>query len=121
MTCSPYTMLIHTLIFCAAAIAGMFVFIGCEAGPSDSGKSSASPSTAPSSTQPIEKISKSDEEWKKILTADQFFILRQKGTEPSFHNAYWDNHDNGTYRCAACDLELFSSSDKFDSGTGWPS
>lgn len=69
----------------------------------------------------IEKIVKSDEEWKKILTTEQFHILRKKGTERAFTGKYWNNHEKGVYLCAACDLELFSSDAKFDSGTGWPS
>src|SRR3954467_13153461 len=80
------------------------------------------PTTAPSaSSSKIEKVSKTDAEWKKILTADQYYILREKGTEAPFKNAYHDNHEKGTYRCAACDLELFTSDTKFESGTGWPS
>lgn len=69
-------------------------------------------------TYPVER---SDEEWRKILTTDQYRILRKKGTEFAFRNAYWDNHDKGTYVCAGCGNELFTSDKKFDSGTGWPS
>lgn len=64
---------------------------------------------------------KTPAEWKKILTADQFYIMVQSGTEPPFHNAYWNNHEAGVYVSAATGDVLFSSADKFDSGTGWPS
>ena len=69
----------------------------------------------------IEKIRKSEEDWKKILGSERFVAVRQNGTEPAFENAYWDNKIEGVYHCAACDLPLFRSEDKFDSGTGWPS
>jgi peptide methionine sulfoxide reductase msrA/msrB len=69
----------------------------------------------------LTKVVKTDGEWKKILTADQYFILREQGTEPPFKNAYWDNHKSGHYFCAGCRLPLFSSETKFESGTGWPS
>jgi peptide-methionine (R)-S-oxide reductase len=69
----------------------------------------------------IEKIHKTDEEWKKILTSDQYRVLRKKGTEPAGSGEYVDNHATGVYNCAACDLSLFSSKAKFESGTGWPS
>ncbi len=69
----------------------------------------------------MEKIKKSQEEWKKELTDEQFYVCRQKGTERAFTGKYWDHHDQGLYRCACCGNELFDSSTKFDSGTGWPS
>jgi peptide-methionine (R)-S-oxide reductase len=72
-------------------------------------------------TNTIEKIHKTDEEWKKILTPEQFKVLRQKGTERAFTGKYHDNHEKGVYVCAACGLPLFSSDTKFESGTGWPS
>lgn len=68
-----------------------------------------------------EKITKTDEEWKKLLTRDQYYILREQGTDQPFHNAYYDNHEKGIYYCAGCGLPLFSSETKFESGTGWPS
>ena len=69
----------------------------------------------------MEKIKKSDAEWKKQLNDEQFEVARKKGTERAFTGAYWDNHEKGSYRCVCCDNELFTSETKFDSGTGWPS
>jgi peptide-methionine (R)-S-oxide reductase len=68
-----------------------------------------------------EKLERSEEDWKRTLTPEQFRILRQDGTEPPFRNKYWDNHAKGVYLCAGCKSELFSSDTKFESGTGWPS
>jgi len=68
-----------------------------------------------------EKIQKTDEEWRAQLTPDQYYITRQKGTEPAFSGALYRNHDDGIYRCIACDAELFRSDEKFESGSGWPS
>jgi peptide-methionine (R)-S-oxide reductase len=67
------------------------------------------------------KINKSNEEWRKQLTAEQFHVTREKGTEKAYSNKYWDNHAKGIYRCVCCDLDLFSSDSKYESGTGWPS
>jgi peptide-methionine (R)-S-oxide reductase len=68
-----------------------------------------------------DKIDKTEQEWKKLLTPGQFHVAREKGTEPAFTGVYWDHHDQGVYRCVCCDNELFRSEHKFDSGTGWPS
>jgi peptide-methionine (R)-S-oxide reductase len=69
----------------------------------------------------MEKIKKSEEEWQKELTDEQYDVCRKKGTERAFTGQYWDHHEKGMYRCACCGNELFSSDTKFDSGTGWPS
>ena len=69
----------------------------------------------------IPPVVKTEEEWKKELSPEQFRILREKGTERAFTGEFWDHHDIGTYSCAACGQELFQSDSKFDSGCGWPS
>lgn len=69
----------------------------------------------------MEKISKSDEEWQKSLTPEQYRVARQSGTERAFTGAYHDHHETGIYQCVGCGLDLFDSAEKFESGTGWPS
>ena len=68
-----------------------------------------------------EKIRKSEDEWRRELTPEQYHITREKGTEPAFTGKYHDHKGDGVYRCVACGQELFRSDDKFDSGSGWPS
>lgn len=73
------------------------------------------------SLEEVEKVYKTDEEWKKILTPEQFNVTRKKGTERAFTGEHWNNKKHGRYKCIDCGTDLFSSDTKFESGTGWPS
>ena len=90
-------------------LAVVLCLIGCVASTMNSG----------SDVKP--EIEKTSAQWKAELTDMQYYVLRQKGTEPPFENAYWDNKKSGTYHCAGCENPLFHSKHKFRSGTGWPS
>jgi len=74
-----------------------------------------------SNSKGIKKVIKTDAEWKQLLTPEQYNVMRQKGTEAPYSSPLNDIHEKGTFECAACELPLFSSATKFDSGTGWPS
>jgi peptide-methionine (R)-S-oxide reductase len=69
----------------------------------------------------MDRIRKTDDEWRALLTPEQYKVARNKGTERAFSGEYWDNHAPGVYRCVCCGTPLFDATTKFDSGTGWPS
>ena len=69
----------------------------------------------------MDKVYKKEEEWRKLLSPEQFKVARKKGTEPAFSGEYWDNKKHGVYKCVCCGTDLFLSDTKFESGTGWPS
>jgi peptide-methionine (R)-S-oxide reductase len=79
------------------------------------------PAAAKRGSNEIRKVTKTDEEWRAQLTPDQYEVTRKRGTERPFSGAYHNSKDEGLYHCICCDLELFDSRKKFDSGTGWPS
>ena len=69
----------------------------------------------------VEKVHKTEAEWRELLTPEQYHVMREKGTERPFTGAFLDNHEDGMYHCAGCDTALFSSNTKFDTECGWPS
>ena len=109
------------LVWLGPAIFGLVA--GCGAAPASSPATDSAASTNRHSQvwNMKDRIMKSEEEWRKQLTPEQFRVLRKKGTERAFTGEYWKEHEPGIYRCAGCGLDLFGSEQKYDSGTGWPS
>lgn len=110
----PIVLLSLALLVCIQA---------CAQTQSSSASSSETATQTRSSdmTSSMEKIVKSDEEWRTQLTREQYQVTRRQGTERAFTGKYWDNKKDGIYNCICCDLPLFDSETKFKSGTGWPS
>lgn len=75
----------------------------------------------PDSVDEVMKVNWSDDQWKQLLTPEQYWVTREKGTERAFTGAYWNHKEKGTYKCVCCESPLFHSSAKFKSGSGWPS
>lgn len=99
------------------AVLALAAIAGCE-----QTKPLSTPTTRPSAVDATTDYkSVTDAQWKERLTPGQYYILREEGTEPPYRNAYFDNHETGTYRCAADGSLLFTSNEKYDSHTGWPS
>lgn len=119
------------LITGICALSGATLLAGPGTSPITESKETATTNRpqATNATQPMkdpvtktdEKITRTEDEWKKTLTPEQYAVLRQKATERAFTGAYWKTKDKGVYRCAGCGAELFVSDTKFDSGCGWPS
>jgi len=117
----------------AAALLAM-AYAACSPGDPTANAGSSTPSQTtmipvrfldekgrPGPLTPTPRVVKTDAEWKKQLTTNEYAIARGKGTEPAFCGAFFDNHKPGVYECVCCGLPLFTSETKFDSGTGWPS
>ena len=110
-------------MFILALIFAIGIFSNCSKNPGtsrDNQKVSISDSTNHSTGKKY-NVMKTNEEWQNKLSEEQYHVTREKGTERPFKNKYWDNHENGIYKCVCCGQELFSSDTKFESGTGWPS
>jgi peptide-methionine (R)-S-oxide reductase len=97
---------------------GLFI---CSTRGANAAAQTPSSTPAPAGAAPPRKVVKSDDEWRKQLTPEQYAVLRKQGTERAFTGKWWDNHAKGIYVCAGCATPVFSSDTKFESGTGWPS
>jgi peptide-methionine (R)-S-oxide reductase len=108
----------NTRILGILGIVALLLAVACEATLQSQRRATTGKSQATKRKRAVEKT---DADWKKSLTPEQYHVLREKGTERAFTGQYWHNKESGAYLCAGCGAELFKSDTKFDSGTGWPS
>lgn len=101
-------------------LAAMLAAAGCSGEPTNSPPVANNPTNTTKSTMNF-PVQKTEEEWRKILTPEQYHVLREAGTERPYTGKYWKTAEPGVYRCAACGAVLFTAKDKFESGCGWPS
>jgi peptide-methionine (R)-S-oxide reductase len=109
----------HTLL--PIGLSAISLLAGCGQSNLTTNAPARTPGATTQTNMSIEKITKTDAEWQKQLTPEQYRVTRKHGTERAFTGRYHDHHEKGIYLCVACDLELFNSDTKFESGTGWPS
>jgi peptide-methionine (R)-S-oxide reductase len=105
------------VVVVAVSVGGILIAVGDRRSP----ESEQASSPSPTAWNMKDKVSKTDEEWKALLSPEQFKVTRKKGTERAFSGKYWNHHEAGVYQCVCCKLDLFGSDHKFESGTGWPS
>jgi peptide-methionine (R)-S-oxide reductase len=108
----PKYLILLVLFFCAGAIP-YGLMLACQRSMPDIHDRIGIP--------PDGRLEKTDEDWQKLLTSEQYWVTRQKGTEMAYSGAYWNTKDDGIYQCIDCGQALFDSKTKFESGTGWPS
>ena len=111
-------------LFLTAAVVAVFTFAGAKAEPQEAAvgePTDAAVKTSKAEVGADDKVMKTDSEWKKLLTPEQYRVARKKGTERAFTGEYWNNKEKGVYKCICCGNDLFASDTKFESGTGWPS
>lgn len=120
-----YSTLFQKFLLTCLILCGMFLSCSSDRQAGDTQKTGPMPINVYSAEKGdyimSEAVIKADEEWKKLLTSEQYHIMREKGTERAFSGKYDHFYEHGIYSCAACGLNLYKSEDKFDSGTGWPS
>ncbi len=109
------------LLFATALLAAIFGLTACDSSPDENQTARTGAGSDREDTAMADKVVKTDEQWREVLTPEQYRVTREAGTETAFTGKYWDHKADGTYTCVCCGAKLFDSDAKFDSGCGWPS